>query len=162
MICIFVDLDVLKGEPPPHGCVQGAGSRAQWHSDVCFQAFQCLANCQAACNVLSIGYGLQIANAAVLMTNLFGASLRPASAIGDGRKKCSVHREAQAWPARSSSWRASTTSGLQRADSCCFRGCKHRRAADTRWLPFAMKTSVILNGGIVVARSAWALPYTAS
>ena len=27
---------------------------------------------EAACNVLSIAYGLQIANAAVLMTNMFG------------------------------------------------------------------------------------------
>ena len=28
---------------------------------------------QAACNILSIAYGLQIANAAVLMTNMFGS-----------------------------------------------------------------------------------------
>lgn len=69
---------------------------------------------QAACNILSIGYGLQIANAAVLMTNLFGLA-------------CQI---------------------------LFFAGEHYIRAADAQWLPFAVKTSVILNGGIVIARSA--------
>ncbi|CAE7446774.1 swt-1 [Symbiodinium natans] len=69
---------------------------------------------QAACNVLSIGYGLQIANAAVLMTNLFGLACQILFLAGE----------------------------------------HYIRAGDAQWLPFALTTSIILNGGIVVARSA--------
>jgi len=69
---------------------------------------------QASCNVLSIAYGLQIANAAVLITNLFGLACQILFLAGD----------------------------------------HYIRAADSHWLPFALKTSIVLNGGIVLARSA--------
>ncbi|CAE7227003.1 SWEET16 [Symbiodinium sp. CCMP2592] len=93
---------------------------------------------KAACNILSIGYGLQISNAAVLMTNLFGTRL-------------------SSEPTSPKRFRVLPAEMRSRGLACqilFFAGEHYIRAADAQWLPFAVKTSVILNGGIVIARSA--------